>query len=217
MKITDRLFKKVENIWQDYNNHPFVKGIANGSLEQEKFKFYMVQDYIYLLDYAKVFALGVVKSKNEKHMKMFANMINETINCETDTHKKYMSRLNLDIEKLSTAKPSITTTSYTNYMLSIAHNENIAEIAVAVLACSWSYKCIGDFMEKHSNYSDFYKDWIETYTSEGFRAGNDEIIDLVCELTQDYSESQIVNLEQILINCSIYEKMFWDMSYNMEM
>lgn len=75
MKVSQRLYNCVEEIWQSYNTHPFVCGIGDGSLDSEKFKFYMVQDYLYLMDYSKVFALGVVKSKNEKHMTKFAGLI----------------------------------------------------------------------------------------------------------------------------------------------
>lgn len=217
MKVTDRLYQKVQPIWQGYNRHPFVKGIADGTLSHDRFKFYMVQDYVYLLDYAKVFALGVVKSKAEKHMKIFSNLIHETINAETDTHKKYAKRLDLDLVNLEKSPASLTTQSYTKYMLSVAFNEGVAEIAVAVLACSWSYKCIGDFMRENAVDTEFFRDWIATYSDGEYVVCNDELIDLVDELTANYSEAQIVHLEEILINCSRYEDMFWDMSWNKEM
>ncbi|WP_455795102.1 thiaminase II/PqqC family protein [Clostridium butyricum] len=74
MKLSKVLYDSVEDIWNSYNEHPFVKGIENGELDLEKFKYYMIQDYIYLLDYSKIFALGIVKAPNEEIMRFFAEL-----------------------------------------------------------------------------------------------------------------------------------------------
>ncbi len=55
--FTDRLWKRVEPIWNSYLEHPFVKGLGDGTLEQEKFKHWLKQDYVYLIDYARLFAI----------------------------------------------------------------------------------------------------------------------------------------------------------------
>ena len=64
MKTTERLMNAAKDIWQAYNEHPFVLGIQNGTLDKEKFRFYIIQDYLYLEEYAKVFAVGVAKAKS---------------------------------------------------------------------------------------------------------------------------------------------------------
>ena len=61
MLFTDVLYENVKDLWTSFYSHPFVDGIGSGKLDKEKFKFYMIQDYLYLLDYAKVYSLGVVK------------------------------------------------------------------------------------------------------------------------------------------------------------
>ena len=71
-KTTQRLLDATREIWEGYLKHPFVRGIADGSLEIQKFRFYLLQDYVYLFDYAKVFAQGVVKSRDPEVMRMFA-------------------------------------------------------------------------------------------------------------------------------------------------
>lgn len=70
-KTTQRLLDATREIWEGYLKHPFVRGIADGSLEIQKFRFYLLQDYVYLFDYAKVFAQGVVKSRDPEVMRMF--------------------------------------------------------------------------------------------------------------------------------------------------
>ena len=65
MTMTERLLEATKEIWDGYNETPFVKGIADGSLDHEKFKYYMIQDYLYLLDYTKVFSIGTAKAKSQ--------------------------------------------------------------------------------------------------------------------------------------------------------
>ena len=216
MKVSDRLFQYVKPQWDAYLEKPFIKGMENGSLDKEKFKFYLIQDYLYLLDYAKVFALGVVKSKQEKHMQIFGDYIQMIINGETDTHKEYIKKLGITQESIETSKTSLTTESYTKYMLAVAFEDGLAEIAVAVLACSWSYHYIARKINPLCDHG-FYKEWVEAYASEAYAIGNDLNIDLVDELTQGYSEEQIKKLEKIIDNCSRYEGLFWDMAWNMEL
>lgn len=60
-KFTDRLYERVEPIWASYMEHPFIKGLEDGSLDEEKFKHWLKQDYIYLIEYARLFAIGQPK------------------------------------------------------------------------------------------------------------------------------------------------------------
>ena len=93
------------------------------------------------------------------------------------------------------------------------------ELMAAVLSCSWSYKLIGDFMEKFpgATEQEFYGEWVNMYISDGYRSSNQLMIDMVDRLTEGYTEQQIQNLEHIVYVCSQYEYMFWDMAWNEKM
>ena len=75
MGTVDRLLKATEDIWASYHEKPFVQGLKYGTLDQKKFRSYIIQDYWYLMDYTKVFAIGVAKSKSVEIMKLFAKYI----------------------------------------------------------------------------------------------------------------------------------------------
>lgn len=96
----------------------------------------MIQDHLYLMQYAKVFAMGVLKSQKEEDMRLFASLISATLDVENAIHKSYLKKLGLSNEELAAAKTSIVTDSYTNYMIAVAQKEGMAEIMAAVLACS---------------------------------------------------------------------------------
>ena len=89
-KTTERLLAATQDIWEGYLNHPFVHGIADGSLDIQKFRFYLLQDYVYLFDYAKVFAQGVVKSRDPEIMRVFATSVANILGGEMNIHRGYI-------------------------------------------------------------------------------------------------------------------------------
>jgi len=219
MKLTDRLYSSTEILWNSYLEHPFVKGIADGSLDIDKFRFYMVQDYRYLLEYSKVFSLGIYKSTNEEVMRKFALMVKETLDGEMTIHKKYMKRLGITQDEIEKSKTALINQSYTSYMLDVGLKGDILDILVAVLSCAWSYQMIGEHhaMIKGSLENPVFGEWIEGYSCKEYKESTQEIIDLVDKIGEGISKEKELYLEEIFIKCSRYEYLFWDMAYKKEM
>lgn len=217
MKLSKRLYEGVEKLWTSYYEHPFVKGIGDGTLDIEKFKYYMIQDYLYLLDYSKVFALGVVKAKDEEIMRIFVGLVHSTLSSEVNIHKAYMKKLNISEEEVKEAKPALVNTAYTNYMLAVSQNEGLLQLIVAVLSCSWSYKLIAEKLNENPQAieDEFYGPWIKGYISKEYVESNDTIIKLVDKLGENCSKEDIENLLVIFENCSRFEYEFWNMSFNL--
>lgn len=218
MKFSERLYNEASDIWQGYYAHPFVKGIGDGSLDIEKFKFFMVQDYLYLLQYAKVFALGVIKAQSEADMRFFAQSVEATLNGEMKIHRAYMQRLGITEKELENCKMSLANSSYTRYMLAMAFEGDTADIMAAILACSWSYAEIGKRLNaiKGAAAHPFYGEWIQGYCSEEYIGQNDELIEFIERLAADCPEQKLKRMIEIFVNCSRYEAKFWDMAWNME-
>lgn len=218
MKLSQRLFKEVETIWNSYYEHPFVKELGEGSLPEEKFRFYMIQDYIYLLDYARVFALGVVKSKEERYMRKFSEFEYGILNTEMSVHKHYCEELGITEAEITAAKASLANISYTNYMLWVGQNQGSLELLATILACSWSYELIGkELAKRYSLEGNPYAKWIEGYSSKEYEELSQDIINMLDEMGEGCSEEVFENLKEIFVNCSRYEYLFWDMSYEMSM
>lgn len=214
MKTTDRLLERVIELWRAYNEHPFVKGIEDGSLSRESFRYYILQDYLYLKDYSAVFALGVAKARSIETARLFSDYIS-VMNGELDIHSGYMGRLGVTMEEIEAAKPSLENISYTSYMLRTAYEGGEAEILTAILPCAYSYELIAKRMVENSPScinDDFYGAWIEGYASSDYAAGNVVLLDTLDRLTKEYTEDRLKKLEEIFVNCSRYELAFWDMS-----
>lgn len=215
MKFSEELFNEVKGIWDQYLKHPFVKGIGEGTLDKEKFKNYLIQDYLYLKDYAKVFAMGLVKARTMKEMKFYHGSIKGVLDDETAVHVNYLKGFGLSTEEVEEYKSELTTESYTNYMIGIALKGDLKDIAMTIMPCTWSYYYIGKHLYetyKENLKDNFYTPWIEGYASNEFREYTQEWIDYIDDICNDISEVKKERLKDIFIKSSLYEMEFWNMA-----
>lgn len=216
--FTDRLWERVKPLWEAYLKHPFVVGIGKGTLEKEKFKHYMRQDYVYLIEYCRLFALGSAKARDLRTMSIFAKLLHGTLELEMDLHRQYAAKFGITPEELEATKPSATTTSYTSYMLNVAYRGGVENVIAAVLACAWSYNYIGKELAKWpgAKEHEFYGEWVKMYSSDEFTELAEDCKNLMNEIAEGKPERDLKELEDIVVKTSLYEYMFWDMAENIE-
>lgn len=220
MLLTERFYEHSRELWESFHRHPFVRGIGDGTLSRENFRFYMIQDYLYLLEYAKVFAIGLIKSKDEFLQRKFAEHIHATLNVEMDTHKAYMSRLGISADEIDRSKCSIHNQAYTSYMIDSASTGDALDALTAILACAWSYQSIADEIVKQNPASvdhPFYGEWVRSYSSPEYVSGTEELITLTNRYGDGISEERAQSLIEVFVNCCRFEYNFWEMSHKMEM
>ena len=215
--VSEALHQAAAPVWEWCLNHPFVTGLGDGSLPVEKFRYFMLQDYLYLFDYARVFALGVVKARDPELMRRFAASVESILNGEMKIHRAYMARLGITEEQVFAVQPALDNLSYTHYMLSVASAGTPVEIVASILACSWSYAEIGQALAKLPGALEhpFYGEWVQSYAGEEYAAMNQGLIDLMNKLAENVSDEQLEHLKEIFVNCSRYELGFWDMAWDM--
>jgi len=216
--VSTRLHDAAAPVWEACLRHPFVTGIGDGTLDMEKFRYFMLQDYLYLFDYARVFALGVVKARDPELMRVFAGNVDAILGGEMKIHRAYMKRLDITEEQVFSIKPALANLSYTNYMLSVAQAGGPMEIVASILACSWSYAEIGQALAAIPGAAEhpFYGEWIRGYASEEYAATNQALIELMDTLAADAGEEQLAYLTDVFVNCSRYELGFWDMAWDVQ-
>ena len=214
----ERLYEAAHPIWEQCHDHPFVRGIGDGSLDLEKFRWFLLQDYLYLFDYARVFAYGVVKARDPGLMRTFSANVDAILGGEMKVHRAYMARLGITEEQVFSVQPALSNLSYTHYMLSCAAAGGPAEIIAAILSCSWSYAEIGTRLAAIPGAADhpFYGEWIRSYAGEDYQKTNDALVELMDTLAESCTEAEYQRLEEIFINCSRYELGFWEMAWTLE-
>lgn len=219
MSILEKFLTATEDIWAEYNKHPFVKGIEDGTLDKAKFRHYLIQDYLYLIDYGKVFAIGMAKAKSAESRQKFSSYIRSISECEMDTHRGYMGIMGISHEEIENAKMSLDNLSYTSYMLRVAYEEGESEIVAAILSCAYSYEVIAKKILENNPKADqhpFYGDWVKSYAGEEYHADNVSLIEWMEKLAGDYEDEDAQHLVDIFVACSRYELDFWEMAWGLK-
>lgn len=218
MNVTERLYEAAKPVWEQCHAHPFVKGIGDGTLDLEKFRWFLLQDYLYLFDYARVFAWGVIKARDPELMRTFSANVDAILGGEMKVHRGYMARMGISEEQVLAVEPALSNLSYTHYMLAVASAGGPAEIVASILACSWSYAEIGTRLAQIPGAADhpFYGEWIRSYAGEEYQQTNAALVALMEELAAGCTETEYQRLEEIFVACSRYELGFWEMAWTLE-
>lgn len=217
MRPSERFYDVAMPVWRTYFDHPFIKGIGEGTLDPKAFRYYMIQDHKYLMEYAKVFALGLLKAVEENDLRIYSDLIKATLDTENAVHQAYLREFDVTQNIIQTTPMALNNKSYTNYMIAQATKGDLPEISVVVLACSWSYKVIGDHLSTFYEpiIDSPYTRWIEMYSSPEYRKANACLINLVDRYCKDLPTDHLMRLDEILLDCSYYEYQFWDMAWSL--
>ena len=143
MNLTDELYEAAKPNWDAQLEHPFVKGLGDGSLEKERFKRWVLQDYLYLKEFSRVFAWAAAKADGLDQMGWYAAVLNLTLNTEMQLHREYAARFGLTPHDLESEPMWPTTRAYTDFLVRTAADGDMAELLAALLPCAWGYVYIG--------------------------------------------------------------------------
>lgn len=213
MKTSERLFSKAKEAWEIAAEKSFVLAMAKGTLDQELFKRYMMQDYLYLLEYTKIIT-RIRDISEDEEMTAFLNNVIIVVEEEI----KNVHQLNL--EKLGTTDDDIKNntifpviTEYTGFMSKCVDELGAIGGFTSLLQCSWVYAYIAE--KAYKNYPDEiagsqYGSWFEAYVSEGYLTNNQMWIDLLDKKTEGLDETTIEKLCTIFNKCALYENDLWD-------
>lgn len=220
MSFSRELKEKAKRVWEDGYQHPFVQELGRGVLEKETFKFYLLQDYQYLLSYAKVFALAALKAESEDMMARFTAIQHGVLNEEMNLHRAYMKGFGISKEEAASAKPSLLNRAYTANMLAAGQSGGVADIMAAVFPCAWTYydyacRLKNDYADKLED--NFYRSWIESYAGPAFLESFEWFYDALDGLCESKSTRERARIEDIFISSVEFEYLFWDMSYKRQM
>jgi len=220
MSFSRSLKAKASKVWEEGYNHPFVQELGMGSLDKEKFKFYLLQDYHYLLQYAKVFAIAAVKSDTEELMTRFSTIQYYILSNEMNLHREYMAGFGVSREEMLSVKPSLYNSAYTANMIAAGQTGGLAEVLAVVFPCAWTYADYAKRLkEQYSGRLDgnFYKSWIEQYASAEFSDSFEWFYDTLDNLVSNMTDEQRAKIEEIFISSVEFEYLFWDMAYKQQM
>jgi thiaminase/transcriptional activator TenA len=216
MKFSEQLRQAVDVSWEASFNHPFVQGIAKGTLPLTCFRHYLLNDAYYLSQFARVQALGAAKALDLDDSNRMAAHVQSTYNAELSLHEKFAGQLGITDEQRKAFEPSPTAYAYASHMLSTAYSGHLGDIIAAILPCYWLYHEIGERLQSYTPDEPIYREWISAYGGDGFRELVEEQIVRLDKIADQVSESDRARMKRHFIISSHYEFKFWEMAYTQE-
>lgn len=215
-RFSENAWARVAKVREAIYQMPFNTALADGTLNGEVFAGYIVQDSLYLAEYAKALALAAAKAPNGDAVMAFAGGAAQAVQVERALHADYFSQFHIDAADAANAEPSPTCLAYTSYLLAVAQTQGFAELAAAILPCFWVYQDVGSRIHKAASASNPYRAWIDTYADKGFEAATREVIDITDAAAASADPDTVARMHTAFLRCTQFEWMFWDAAWRKE-
>lgn len=171
MHLFERLKGAASDEWHAYVAHPFVAGLIDGTLPKPCFQRYLVQDYLFLIHFARAFALAVYKSDTLADMADRAATLSRIVGNEMALHVEYCRGWGISREQIEATPEAQETMAYTRYVLERGMAGDVLDLEVALAPCTIGYGAIGRAARQDPRLKisgNPYMPWIEAYSSEDY-------------------------------------------------
>jgi thiaminase/transcriptional activator TenA len=172
MSFFERLKTAVPMEWQRYTEHPFTNAMADGSLPEAAFRHYLIQDYLFLIEFARAYALSVYKAPTLADMREGAAGLSAILDVEMDLHVKLCAGWGLSHRQLEQAPAALETLAYTRYVLDTGMRGDLLALKVALAPCVIGYAEIATRLAAYPNAQAIknpYHAWIAEYAGDAYQ------------------------------------------------
>ena len=215
MKLFSRLKSDCADDWKSYAEHEFVEQMGDGTLAKASFQHYLVQDYLFLIQFARAYALAVYKSRNLAEMRGCLEGLKAILDTEMQLHLKLCTEWGLNEEEIENTPEAKSTIAYTRYVLEAGQAGEILDLFVALSPCMIGYAEIGERLSKlprGQSGDNPYTVWISEYASEGYQEvanGAGALLDSLAETS--FTEARYPRLLELFRQATRLEADFWTM------
>ena len=216
MAFTKELWRSIEPIYAAILRHPFLRGLSDGSLPRESFKFYAVQDALYLREFARALSLAGARAPKDDWIIMFNEHAAGALKVERSLHESFFQEFGLTPKAVASTPLAPTNLAYTSYLLAVAYGSPFHEALAALLPCYWIYWEVGKELERAGSADPLYKRWIGTYASDEFGSVVRAVLSAADEVANDLQQPERDAMKTHFVATSRYEWMFWDMGFRRE-
>lgn len=167
-----RLVAACDRIWPTYTRHQFVLSLASGDLPEACFRRYLVQDYLFLIHFARAWGLAIYKSDTIEEMRRAQRLVAATLDVEIRLHIEYCRRWGLSEVAMASEPEALATIAYTRFVLDRGLAGDRLDLEVALAPCIVGYAVIaaeriGDPATRLDG--NRYREWLEMYAGSAYQ------------------------------------------------
>lgn len=217
MTLFNRLKADAAPQWADYTRHSFVAQLGEGSLPQVCFRHYLVQDYLFLIQFARAYALGVYKSPSVADMRQSLLGVKAILDIELDLHVEMCGTWGMSREEIETAPEDTPTMAYTRFVLDAGLAGDLLDLQAALAPCVVGYAEIGARLAGAgcARADNPYSRWIEEYAGEAYQElSKGFIVWMNATAGQVLTEQRYPRVLSIFEKACRLESDFWQMGLN---
>lgn len=201
--------------WRAYTQHDFVCQMGEGTLPKAAFQTYLVQDYLFLIQFARAHALAVYKSTNLKDMRAAAAGVSAILDVEMELHVKLCAEWGLSRKDLENTPEAPQTIAYTRFVLEAGHAGDVLDLNVALAPCMVGYAEIADWLVQTygaPEQSHPYHAWISEYSGSGYQdIARETLTTLEKQAEELVTEARLPRLKTLFAQATRLEADFWQM------
>lgn len=212
--FTDQLWKANEDVYREILQHPFLKGLVDGSLSRDAFSFYMIQDAHYLREFARALSVTAAKAPREEWSALLSTHAADTLKYERQLHESVFREYGISPKQVAGTEPAPEAFAYTSFLVATAYGQSFFESLGALLPCYWIYWEVGKELKEQGSKDATYQRWIDAYSSEEYGAAVKAVLAIVNELAPGAKPDEIKQVKENYRRCARYEWMFWDSAYH---
>ena len=211
---TDSLWDANQDIYQEILRHPFLEGLADGTLSKQAFSFYMIQDAHYLRQFSRALSITASKAPRAEWATLLNSQAADTLSYEMTLHESVFAEYGISARQVAATEPSPQALAYTNFLVVTAYGRSFSESLAALLPCYWIYWEVGKELKKKGSANPAYQRWIDAYAAEDYGQSVREILAIVNEVAKTANPRELEVMGRYFRRSSRYEWMFWDSSYH---
>jgi thiaminase/transcriptional activator TenA len=216
MGFSAECWKAIAPIYGAILDHPFIKGLADATLARENFEFYVVQDALYLREFARALAITAGRATRDEWIIMFSEHAAGALKVGRELHETFFKDFGLAPAHVSSTPLAPANLAYTSYLIAVAYSAPFHEALAALLPCYWIYWEVGKALERKGSPSELYRRWIATYASAEFGTLVSAVLEAADQTAERLRPDELDAMRRHFITTSRYEWMFWEMGYRRE-
>lgn len=170
--LFSRLVAAAAEPWRAYTKHEFVMLLASGQLPEACFRDYLVQDYLFLIHFARAWGLAIYKSDTLAEMRRAQRLVAATLDVEIGLHIDYCRGWGLSEAAMAAEPEELATIAYTRFVLDRGLAGDRLDLETALAPCIIGYAVIAAerIADRETKLNgNPYREWLEMYTGAEYQ------------------------------------------------